>query len=370
MAGREKKSATSWLRTYPDAPSKMVGATMAVSAWLNSREIFAAAALIVLSLVIGILGGTLLLSVLVAVLVLSIASCVWAIRTGAEQNSESQQHLRDELLHFRQDLRQVHEVLGHMATLQDPVALDALARITKSVADARENRLLFDVVRRDVSSLATRLSDLDGRGSYSVWARRTEVDVYELLQTYVDSLDAGWKHYSVTDLRFWSSATLLRPGDFIDTHAEAAQRGAKIYQLFVIPARARVDEDQLSTLIAHWELSSSHPNVETHVISPPSHDAWARAGNFAVCVPPNGTDSVLLEMHFGQPVADSDGGFERLEVVTQKERIGRRHRRFERSLAKSTPIEEFLMAIVPDLMPATLMAGSAEPDTLGYVTSH
>ena len=324
---------------------------MVLADWVNSREIFAGAALVVVALAIGVYGGTLLLSVLVSMIILAIATGAWAIRSGTERNVTSHEALVRELVDFREDLRKEHEFLGHMAVVQDQITLDALLNITRKAARTRENRLLFSIVRRDLRNLSRKLNELGSRGSYDVWARRAQSDEFDLFRTFVDSLDSGWSLDTVSDLRIEEGASLAHAGDVMDTLAEAVRRGVKVRQLYIVPADGWVDSAQLSVLQAQWELAQTASNSETFVLPPPKHDSWAAPGTFAVCVPPTGTDAVLMEMHFDEGEGEQGQRFERLEVVTRREDIGRRTRRFERSLSRATPLDEFLRAMVPHLMP-------------------
>ena len=324
---------------------------MTIMSWLNSREVFIATAMILLALTIGILGDSLLLSVLVATMIAGFASGVWAIRIGAERNEAGQKMLHEELSRFRGELGAVGEVLGSLANVRDVAVLKCLTEIATDVASVREHELLFNVVKRDIGTLANELSERSGAGTYNVRARRTRPELDAMFRTCLDSMGPGWTLDCLTNLRFWSGETLDCPGDLIDANADAASRGGTIRRIIVIPGEYQFSSGEVSILVSHWELTQRFENIETLVATPQDYESIENLGTFVICTPPKGTDPVLVEMYFGEAGTLDENRFERLEVVVDAKRAARRKSRIERLLPRALPLDTCLRGLLPDLTP-------------------
>ncbi len=344
----KKKSGRSRLLTFSLGSGKVSSAVMTFTAWMNSKEFFAATAVIIFTLMVGVLGGSVLLSVLVATLILSVATGVWAIREGARRNADVQKALSEELVRFRQDLRRANDVLANMAMVPDPEVQESLRTISQALAEARSQRLLFGIVKQEVGVVAAEMGSRLGRSSYDVWSRQSGDRLNDIVEAFIDSLESGWSLDALTNLHFWSSDPLIRPGDLIDANVEAARRGARIRRIFLLPSDYAPNQDEVSVLVAHWELGRSQQHIDTWVTSPRTHEAWTDLGAYMICTPPRSGEPIALELHYGSPRGREAGGLERLEVVNSRDRIDRRRSRFERILERATPLEKYLREIVPD----------------------
>ena len=359
MQDQEATKKKSRLLTFGGG-GKVSGAVMSATGWVNSKEFFVAATVIVFTVMVGIVGGSPVLSVLVATLVLSVATAVWAIREGVQRNSDVQKDLSAELVRFRQDLRRANEVLANMAMIPDQGVQEALRRISQSLAEAKDHRLLFTIVRRDITAVANELGRRSGRNSYDVWHRQDGKRLNEIVETFLDSLESGWSLDSLTNLHFWASDPLVRPGDLIDANVEAAARGVGIRRIFLVPPEYTPSQDELSVLVAHWELARANEKIDAWVTSPRSHEAWSDLGAFLLCLPSRSGDPMALELHYGQPKGKSVGGLDRIEIVQSRDWIERRRSRFERLLERATPVGDYLRQTIPDFGPD----GPADPVAL------
>ncbi len=341
---------------------------MTIMSWLNSREVFIATAMILLSLTIGIVGESLLMSVLVAVMVAGFASGVWAIRVGADRNELGQRMLGAELTQFRTELGAVGEVLGSLANVRDVEVLDHLTEIATDIAKVREHDLLFNIVKHDIGALARRLSERSGADTYNVRARKSPAEVDAMFRTCVDSVGPGWTMECLTNLRFWSSETLESPSDLLDANAEAARRGGQIRRILVIPGEYQFNSEEVSILVAQWELTQRYENVETLVATPQSHESFEDLGVYSICTPPKGKNPVLVEMHYGRSGTPDANRFERLEVVVDMKRVARRKSRIERLWPRAVPLDTCLRALLPDIDPGrSLNAGlESSPGLLSH----
>lgn len=243
-------------------------------------------------------------SLMVTACELMIAMSAWQT---ARMRAESQQLRRDfvagaqDLRHEFRRLTRMTRILKAMNRLHDPQAVDLINSFFRDLAGFRSGSIFFKVAIQEFRRAADSVRNMSAGKDFNKFFVPTQRDLLTSLIVYINALDTGdtWDTVSNTDL--WSKRQLEMPTEFLLANRRAAQTGAVIRRIFLLPADLVSLGDDAREMLETYASDPPKHGMETRcLLSSKYQEDLEQIGNFAVWQYQRTKERLLLRVEWNR----------------------------------------------------------------------